>query len=188
LKGICIRLALLMACVDAVTANTSMAAIGRDHLARAIKITDWFKHEARRVYGSMGEDDEGRDRRKLLELITRKGGSVSGRELVQSSRAFPTVDDADAALDALVGKEYGRWVQPDQVGRGGPKARRFVLNPVYSVNVYRNATDGTENGNTVDVNSVDTPETDAQDPTPDEMFEAFERSTTCMAPDEGGRR
>ncbi len=73
LKGICIRLGLLFACVDAVTTGQPVAAIGRDHIERAIAVTDWFKGEARRVYGVLGEDEEARDRRRLAELIGRKG-------------------------------------------------------------------------------------------------------------------
>jgi hypothetical protein len=155
LKGICIRLGLLFACVDAVTTGQPVAAIGRDPIERAIAVTDWFKGEARRVYGALGEDDEERDRRRLVELIGRKGGSISGRELVQSSRAYRMVDDANAALEDLASSGYGTWQTPEQRGPGGPKARRFVLAPAYGVNVYSNAAADSASGESVDVDSVD---------------------------------
>ncbi len=85
------------------------------------------------------------------------GGDVSGRELVQRSRMFKTVADAEAALSGLVEAGPGSWVTPEQRGRGGPKARRFVLAPVYGVHVYGNAIGDTVNANPVDVDGVGTP-------------------------------
>ncbi len=161
LKGICIRLGLLFACVDAVTTGQPVAAIGRDHIARAIAVTDWFKGEARRVYGALGEDDEERDRRRLVELIGRKGGSISGRELVQSSRAYRTVNDANTALEDLAQHGYGTWQTPEQRGPGGPKARRFVL--AAGVNVYINPAADSANDDSVDVDTVDGREADGGD-------------------------
>jgi hypothetical protein len=155
LKGICIRLGLLFACIDAVTTGEPVAAIGREHIERAIAVAEWFKGEARRVYGALGEDKEERDRRRLVELIGRKGGSISGRELVQSSRAYRTVDDANTALEDLASHGYGTWQTPEQRGPGGPKARRFVLAAVYGANVYSKPAAGSASGDSVDVDSVD---------------------------------
>lgn len=159
LKGICIRLGLLLACVDAVTTRSPVASIGRDHIERAIAITDWFKNESRRVYSMLVEDDDERARRRLVELIARKGGSISGRELVQSSRAYTTVDVANAALKDLAEHGYGTWQIPAQTGPGGPKAYRFILAPFYS-GVYSNPAGDSANGNSVDVDIVDIPKTD----------------------------
>jgi len=153
LKGICIRLALVFACCDAVTTGQGVGVIGQKHIESAIAITEWFKYEARRVYAGMVEDEGDRDRRRLVELIRSKGGNISARELVQSSRAYRTVEDAKAALDELVKHGLGEWKTPQQHGPGGPKAKRFYL--VYNVNDYSNATGGPKNGNTVDVDSVD---------------------------------
>jgi hypothetical protein len=104
-----------------------------------------------------GDRDEGREGRRLLELIRRKGGEVSGRELVQASRMYPTVADAEAALTLLVEVGVGSWRTPEQRGPGGPKARRFVLNPAHGVNVYRNPAGDAGSLNPVDVDDVDTP-------------------------------
>jgi hypothetical protein len=50
--------------------------------------------EARRVYAILAETDDERDRRWLVELVGRKGGTVMARELQQSSRLYRTADDA----------------------------------------------------------------------------------------------
>jgi hypothetical protein len=125
-------------------------------IAAGVVLARWFGHEARRVYAVLGESDDDRKTRRLVELIRRMGGDVSGRELVQRSRMFKTVADAEAALLELVEAGEGSWVTPEQHGRGGPKARRFVLSPVWGVNVYRNAPGDTGNANSVDVDGVDT--------------------------------
>ena len=129
-----------------VDAHTMRAAIG---LAR------WFEAETERVYGMLGESDDERKARLLVELIRRMGGNVSGRELVQRSRMFKTVAEAEAELSRLVEAGAGSWVTPEQRGRGAPKARRFVLSPVCGVNAYRNAPDGATNTVSVGVDGVD---------------------------------
>ena len=122
-----------------------------------IRLARWFAAEARRVYAILDEDEDGREDRRLVELVRRKGGSMSGRELVQASRRFQNVADAEAALASLVDAGHGTWVTPEQRGRGQPKARRFTLSPVYGVNAYRNAAGDATRGVSVDVDSADTP-------------------------------
>jgi len=128
LKGICIRLGLLFACVDAVRNRAPVAAIGREHIERAIAITDWFKSEARRVYGMLDEDDEECDRRRLVEWIGRKGGTVTVRELQRTSWQFRTAGKAEKALDALAETGAGRWEWQGPSARGGRPTRIFRLN------------------------------------------------------------
>ncbi len=126
-------------------------------IAAGVVLARWFGDEARRVYAVLSESDDDRDTRRLVDLIRQKGGDVSGRELVQSSRAYPKVADAEAALSGLVDAGAGSWRMPEQHGPGGPKARRFVLAPVYGVNVYRNPAGNTGTANPVDVDGVDAP-------------------------------
>ncbi len=132
------------------------ARVDEASIAAGVVLARWFGDEARRVYAILGESDDGRATRRLLEMIGRMGGDVSGRELVQRSRMFKTVADAETALSKLVGAGAGSWTTPPQRGRGGPKARRFVLSPVHSVNVYRNTASDDENAISVDVDDVDT--------------------------------
>jgi hypothetical protein len=104
----------------------------------------------------LAEGDDDREVRQLRDLVRRKGGSVSGRELVQSSRAFRTVKDAEAALSRLVDAGHGSWVTPPQSGPGAPKARRFVLQDAPADRVYGIPADGAAAGVSVCVDAVDT--------------------------------
>ncbi len=127
-----------------------------ESMRRGIALAKWFRREAERVYARLAESDEDREACQLLDLIRRKGGSISGRELVQSSRAFRSVADAESALSRLVDAGHGSWVTPPQRGRGGPKARRFVLPGESADGAYRNPAGVAQNGVSVDVDAVDT--------------------------------
>jgi hypothetical protein len=131
LKGICIRLGLLFACVDAVAAGKPVAAIGKAHIEQAIAITEWFKHEARRVYGLLGETDEQRDQRRLVEWIGAKGGAVAVRDLQQGRRGYRTAEDAETALNELFKAGYGAWEHVATTAKGGRPSRVFRLSTVY---------------------------------------------------------
>jgi len=160
LEGYAARLALVVHLTRWAAGDATLldpARVDEASIAAGVVLARWFGDEARRVYAILSESDDDRETRRLVELIQRKGGDVSGRELVQASRAFRTVADADAALSALVETGAGSWVTPEQRGRGQPKARRFVLAPVYGVNVYRNAVGDTGSGISVDVDGVDKP-------------------------------
>lgn len=136
--------------------------IDGESMRRGIVLAVWFRREGERVYNRLAESDEDREIRQLLDLVRRKGGSISGRELVQSSRAFRIVAGAETALSRLVDAGVGSWVTPEQRGRGGPKARRFVLSSDPGVGVYRNPAGGAGSGIPVDVDRVDNPNTGAR--------------------------
>lgn len=129
--------------------------IDGESMRRGIALAKWFRREAERVYLRLAEGDDDREARQLLDLVRRKGGSVSGRELVQSSRAFRAVKDAEAALSRLVDAGHGAWVTPPQRGPGAPKSRRFVLPGVSGDPVYRNPAGGAAEGDSVCVDGVD---------------------------------
>lgn len=133
-----------------------------------IALANWFKHEARRVYAMLDESGADRDQRRLVEWIGRKGGAVTAREVQQGCRWLKEPGAAEAALDELAQGGRGTWEQSPTGQRGQP-TRRFKLSTVSTV--YRNADFPNENGNTVDVDSVDGPTTDAP---------ASERPTTLF--------
>ncbi|GJQ30703.1 MAG: hypothetical protein HBSAPP03_25870 [Phycisphaerae bacterium] len=156
LEGGAARLALVVHLGRVASAeNVPGDVIDGESMRRGIILAKWFRREAERVYMRLAEGDEDREARHLLDLIRRKGGSISGRELVQSSRAFHSVADAESALSRLVDAGHGSWVTPPQRGRGGPKARRFVLPGESGKGVYRNPAGVAQNGVSVDVDSVD---------------------------------
>jgi len=100
-KGICARIALVFACTQAAD-GISVSAVSLDCVRRAIRVTDWFKHESFRIYTSMGESDENRNRRQLVEWIAGHGGSVTVRDLTHSLWAYRgKTEAAREALDEL---------------------------------------------------------------------------------------
>ena len=158
LEGYAARLALVIHQVRWAAGDLSLSdanQVDEKSIRAGVAMARWFGHEARRVYAMLDECEEERDRRRLVDLIRAKGGSISGSELVRSSRAHSTVVDAEEALDDLAQDGIGRWEQPSQPGRGRPPARRLVLNGD-PVNVYENNSRGSANGNNVDIDKVDT--------------------------------
>lgn len=165
LEGYAARLALVVHLVRWAADDPTLAEPARvdeGSIAVGVVLARWFGDEARRVYAVLSESEDDRETRGLMELIRRKGGSVSGRELVQGSRRFRSVAGAEAELAKLAEAGAGSWVTPPQRGPGAPKARRFVLAPAYGVNVYRNPVEAAGNGNPVDVDRADTAPSDGR--------------------------
>jgi hypothetical protein len=98
-------------------------------MATAIELSDWFGGEAKRVYGLFAESDQDAQRRELVELIQRKGGRTTARELAHGSRRYRGAGDAEAALEGLLKIGWGRWVVEPT---GGRPAQVFVLNAAHS--------------------------------------------------------
>ncbi|MDM8008117.1 MAG: YfjI family protein [Phycisphaerae bacterium] len=127
LKGICARLALLFTCVEVASGGYRAENIGAVQMQQAIDTTEWFKAEARRVYAILGETPEDRARRRLVELVQRKGGKLTVRELQRSTTMYATSEDAETALDDLVSAGYGEWEEKGPTPRGGRPSRVFQL-------------------------------------------------------------
>jgi hypothetical protein len=84
-------------------------AVDAESMATGVKLSQWFKGEARRVYLLLSESDDDRDQRRLIEWIERKGGSVTVREVQQGHRQYRTAQEAEAALNELAKAGCGRW-------------------------------------------------------------------------------
>ena len=123
-----------------------------DSVRAGVAMTQWFKHEVRRVYALLCETDEERDERRLVEWIDRKGGAVTAREVHMGCRWLREAGLAEAALNALVQAGQGTWETSPRGARGQP-TRRFRLTTVSTVNGNRPAPD--EKTNTVDVDDAD---------------------------------
>ncbi len=134
---------------------TTPNAVDRTSIAAGITLSRWFGREAKRVYSLLAETDEDRDRRRLVELIDRKGGAVTPRDLMRSSRSFATAANAEAALDELANVCLGNWEHAPPGPSGGKPSKRFVLAGADGV-------DNTPRQNPVD--SVDVDDTPAGDP------------------------
>lgn len=79
------------------------------------------------MYAILEETDDDRNHRGLVELVQRHGGSVTARQLMRSSRAYPTSEAAEEALNGLVQDRLGRWEDAGPTEQGGRPTRRFVL-------------------------------------------------------------
>jgi hypothetical protein len=117
-------------------------------ITAGVKLVEWFKHETRRAYALLTETDESRDKRRLVEWIERREGSVTARETQQGCRWLREPGMAEAALTALVDEGIGKW-EPTPTGQRGQPTRRFTLN-----NVYGNRSFPAESNNTVDVDTA----------------------------------
>ncbi|MSR60038.1 MAG: DUF3987 domain-containing protein, partial [Planctomycetaceae bacterium] len=124
-------------------------------MAAGIRLATWFKGEARRVYGILGESDNDRDRRRLIEWIERKAGLVTARDVQMGCRWLREAGTAEAALNELTKAGWGTWESTPPGQRGQP-TRRFRLSTASVVN--GNTPSPGENCNTVDVGAVDAPE------------------------------
>jgi len=169
------RLALLIHLVRQADGEPVGDQIDKESMGSAIVLVDWHKREARRVYGMLAESDEARDRRRLIELIQRKGGSVLPRDLMRSSRRFRTAEDAEEALDDLVKAGIGRWEVVDHGGGRGRPTRRFVL--LEAVEADRNAPKPEEDSICVNVNGVSGAESEHRGN--DLLAEAADQSGEC---------
>jgi hypothetical protein len=126
LEGYTARLALVHHLIRQSSGEEVVETIDAVSVQAGVTLSRWFANEARRVYAVLAEDGEARERRHAIELIERKGGSVTVREW-QRARSCRTADDAEAELAELVDAGLGEWKQPAPGPKGGRPSRRFVL-------------------------------------------------------------
>jgi len=103
------------------------ARVDETSIAAGVTMARWFGNECRRVYAILGESDEGRESRRLVEWIERKGGSVTTRDLTRGPREYRDADKAAKALGELVTAGVGRWEVDDHAGGRGRHVSRFRL-------------------------------------------------------------
>jgi len=133
-------------------------AVDKASVRVGVELCRWFAHEARRVYPILDESREGRDRRQLVELIQRRGGSVTARDLMRSSRRFKTTSEAESALNELVNAGAGQWKHHEPGSKGGKPTTRFTL--VDTVDVDNTPAGAPVKGGIVNVDTVDTTDGD----------------------------
>ena len=128
LEGYAARLALVIHLVRWASGEVSNAdALDEQSIAAGVALSRWFGRETERVYSILNEDEEGHDRRELVERIRRKGGKLTVRDLQRSSRAHSTSETAEAALEDLVQSGFGRWEHVPANDKGGRPTRLFAL-------------------------------------------------------------
>jgi hypothetical protein len=108
-------------------AVATVTALDADSMRDGIRLAEWFKHEARRVYAMLTESDVQREARQLVEWVERKGGKVTARELQRGPRHLRGTGAAEAALEELVKAGLGHWKLVPTTDRGGQPTRVFHL-------------------------------------------------------------
>jgi hypothetical protein len=155
------RLALVIHLVRWAAGDTELAnpdQVDLVSMTAGIRLAQWFKGETRRVYALLAEGDDERDQRQLVEWITSRGGSVTPRDVQQGYRPLRASGAAEQALIQLVEAGAGSW-QAVTTPSGGRSQRVFRLSTPPTVN--KTAMIPEENGNCVDVDTGDVPESQA---------------------------
>jgi len=131
LEGYCARLALVIHLVrheDGDRTLTTPDAVDEASLAAAIRLTHWFAAEAERVYAVLRETEEDGVRRRLIELIQRRGGRITANDLRRFSTTYrDSAEAANEALEELARQGSGQWEPVPPGPKGGRPTRIFVL-------------------------------------------------------------
>lgn len=141
--------------------------IDEKSMLAGITLARWFANEARRIYAMFGEATEEKQNRELVELIQRRGGQISVRDLRQCRRKYR--DDpkqAQADLQGLADAGIGEWRTTTQNPNGGRQSCVFVLHDpvnetpdsegVFCTDDNETLTGDSANEGIVDVVTVDT--------------------------------
>jgi hypothetical protein len=124
LEGYAARLALVVQLV----LDPGSRVVDANSVQAGIDMSRWFGHETRRIYAALAETEAERDRRRLIELVRRRGGRISVSDLQASDRRFRSdSSSAEQALDDLVKAGFGKWKRVPPGPRGGRPSHVFVL-------------------------------------------------------------
>jgi Protein of unknown function (DUF3987) len=129
LEGYAARLALLHHLVRwaQYPAAIELHRVDEESMLAGIAMVGWFGDEDRRIYAVLEETLSDTSRRELVDLIRRRGGSITVRQLQQASRRYQTAEAAEAALIALVTAGLGAWMDKPSAAMGGRITRIFCL-------------------------------------------------------------
>jgi hypothetical protein len=143
LEGYAARLALIYHVVTYTGLDSNdCVEIGDRAVEVGITLARWFACEARRIYATLSETREQRDRRRLVEFIQGRGGHITVNELQRSnSRKYPTSDEAQAALEALEQDQLARWQEGPTPAQGGRRKSTLHLLPTSDVSDDRHQDD-----------------------------------------------
>jgi hypothetical protein len=149
LEAYAARFALIFQLCSWAAGEAGDQAIDEAAMASGIALSDWFGGEAKRVYALFAETGLGRDRRELVELIEKRGGRITTRELAHAGRKYREAGQAEDALQNLVRSRMGRWhIEPTS---RRPR-REFVLTMPSTVTKFN---ESAEIRNNVTVTAID---------------------------------
>jgi len=128
-RGRVARVALILHCAKhaLMTETSNHDVVGGGTVADAVRICEWLKHEAARVYDQMFESASDGEDRQIVAWIDRRGGTATARELVRAFRSIQDTVMAEAILGRLVTGCFGKWQDSAAGPKGGRPTRRFKL-------------------------------------------------------------
>ena len=116
--------------------------VGAESVEAGIAIVQWAKNETRRIYSMLSEDEDQQAMREVLELVERRSGTVTAREL-QQARHYTTAEEAEDILHKITAAGLGHWVSMPPGPRGGRPSKCFRLASLGQQEAGRHAeTDG----------------------------------------------
>ncbi|TWT86587.1 hypothetical protein Mal64_34140 [Pseudobythopirellula maris] len=132
LEGYAARLALVIhyavwAVKDSALGGDDPRIVEESSVVAGIKLAEWFKHEARRIYGDLHANEADRSQKQLMDHIRSLGGTCTVRELHRSVRSKATAAEIEEELNVLVKSGHGDWKSQPPGESGGRPTRRFVL-------------------------------------------------------------
>jgi hypothetical protein len=103
--------------------------VGGRSIEAGVKLCRWFAAEMRRIYTILGETQEERDSRRLIEYIASRKGTITVKQLQNANgRRYRTSEHARLALDALANVGMGKWEHRPATAKGGRPTDWFILN------------------------------------------------------------
>lgn len=127
----CLRFACLYHMIENCEKSEIPTRVSQATLEAAIKTTEWFREEARRVYKRVMWGGETERLNHLRKKIADNNFKMSVRDLQRTnSKKYPTADHARADLQTLVDFKEGDWSCPDEKlfrSFGDPLPRRDKL-------------------------------------------------------------
>jgi hypothetical protein len=126
LSGYAARLALVGQLVRTPDAETVTGEV----MKAACDLARWFGAEAVRIYNTLAETNEQRERRKLVEFIESRGGALTVHEVMQCYWPLKNQrEKAEAALNGLAKAGRGKWEPVPTTAKGGRPTRKIRLLP-----------------------------------------------------------
>lgn len=126
LEGYAARLALLLHMASWASEGASSTQVDADSMRAAITLTQWFGHEAKRVYSTLDGAGVDAETMRLVAVIKRMGDPVTIRDVQRSqARKYRTSTETEAALEKLV--EAGLAVWGIEQPASGPAIRILRL-------------------------------------------------------------
>jgi hypothetical protein len=110
--------------------QADQGAVSHDTMTRAVSLTEWFKHETRRVYQILSEtpaEQAARNHEERLIAFVKEKGEVTARDVERGPRCFRGNDTAEPTLQRLAGNGVLEAIQRRSTVNGGAPTTVYRL-------------------------------------------------------------